>query len=272
MNKPFLCIALLLLMGCRMHGSGKAHAYKKIRAGGISLSYERGDFESDSVEFLPAYAETERGTDLGATAPAHTSIDLEGKRPLSVSNPDSRYFFASSNSIIFIPLEDRTSKNFAEDYPDVTETVAALKQIFSSRPLTFDRLQSDIPEWDWTLDQSHLFLGRIRYLDFRGMTGIAYPTQYTQDASDPVNNDELSYVFEGITRNGKYYVTAHFSAAHPSLPENMDDTGGIPEKYRGNYLSAYTDSVAKALNGFPDDSFRPSLAHLNEVLKSISIR
>jgi hypothetical protein len=41
--------------------------------------------------------------------------------------------------------------------------------------------------------------------------------------STPANNEELTYIVQGLSNDGQFYVSADFSITHPKLPNRIQD-------------------------------------------------
>lgn len=93
--------------------------------------------------------------------------------------------------------------------------------------------------------------------------------QYSQDmAPSPVNNEELTCNFQGLTTDGKYYVAARLAITHPSLPKGIDFTN-VPKRELDKKRT-YLRKDEQLLNSFTDESFRPSLNTLKTLIASIA--
>jgi hypothetical protein len=119
-----------------------------------------------------------------------------------------------------------------------------------------------------SIDEEQEMHCKVRYIDLPVFSGIAFLAQYTQeDHGDPVNNEELHFVFQGLTKDGRYYIDARFAITHPSLPKGVDDTNNIARDKDNQYLR----KAEKDLDALPDESFKPSMVSLKQLLASISI-
>ena len=111
-------------------------------------------------------------------------------------------------------------------------------------------------------------VSRFQYLDFRSGSGVLFLTQYSNEMQpNPVNNEELTLVFQGITKDGKYYVAGRLAITHPSLPRGIDFTDDIERDRQWSYLR----NTEKELEGFSEESFQPSLTNLKALLSTIYI-
>jgi hypothetical protein len=90
-------------------------------------------------------------------------------------------------------------------------------------------------------------------------SGICYVTQFTQDGGTPANNEELTYIVQGITRYNSFYVSGDFRITNPKLPKGTDDA---PRRRKGDY-----EPDRRLLSKESDRSFTPSLANSGIWLK-----
>jgi len=87
-----------------------------------------------------------------------------------------------------------------------------------------------------------------------------YMTLFSQDGSNHANNDELQYIFQGISKDGQYYVAADFRVTHPKL-ENFR-----PDAEKGNY----TPDV-QLLSSLKEISFTPSIGSILKWLGTLKL-
>ncbi len=102
------------------------------------------------------------------------------------------------------------------------------------------------------------------YFAFQNGAGVRYLTFFSQGIV-PVNNAELMYTYQGLTQDGKYYVSAVLPINHPGLPAGSK----APEQIDG--FKAYLQNITDLLNQQPADSFTPSLDQLDAMLKSLKV-
>jgi len=110
----------------------------------------------------------------------------------------------------------------------------------------------------------------IQYLDFKNGQGLRYLTQYNSGMS-PINNSGLFYTYQGLTRDGKYYVSATLPVHHPSLPADSSVTGKEPAEFRSDYTK-YVANVAQSLNVQAPNTFAPDLTQLDAMMSSLEIK
>ena len=67
-----------------------------------------------------------------------------------------------------------------------------------------------------------MFLSKPEYLKFENGSGVRYLTMYGQGFA-PINNHDLFYSFQGLTADGRYWVSVIMPVNHPSLQATYDD-------------------------------------------------
>ena len=116
-----------------------------------------------------------------------------------------------------------------------------------------------------------MFHSQDAVLSFRNGKGVRYLTQYTQGIV-PVNNQELFYTYQGLTDDGKYWVSVILPISTPNLMadgKNPPD-GQSMDDFANNY-STYVADTAAQLNEQNTDSFTPAIGQLDALVQSISI-
>jgi len=116
------------------------------------------------------------------------------------------------------------------------------------------------------------FFAQYKVMSFGNGKGIRYLTQYTQFI-DPINNHEMFYTFQGLTNDGKYWVSAVLPISNPILPAdgNNPPNGQSQEEFSNNFVTYIADITAK-LNSQPSENFSPTLTMLDGLVNSIKIQ
>jgi len=112
------------------------------------------------------------------------------------------------------------------------------------------------------------------YVHFPFLTGngIRYLTLFAQYAA-PINNHDLFYTYQGLTTDGKYWVSAILPVNNPILPDNADNPPGGQtwEQFTNNYQVYQADMITQ-LEAQTPDSFTPSLNALDGMISTITIQ
>lgn len=147
--------------------------------------------------------------------------------------------------------------------------VAQFSSLFHGKEKTsFDQLMSDLKKIINTkstkgikelpilpsAEASETFHNQVKYLNFKQGSGVAFLSCYQQEDA-PINNGDFFYTFQGLTTDGKYYVSVFYPVQAPKLKKNL------PSKQGADYLGK-----------LPPTEFVPSLNSIDTLLTSISIQ
>jgi hypothetical protein len=110
---------------------------------------------------------------------------------------------------------------------------------------------------------------------------MRFLTQLGQDAW-PIHNAGLVYVFQGMTNDDSYYISAFLPVTTPVLPDKVDDPATAPAingvsfpvfnspDFNSEY-TRYRQAVIDKLNATSPDEFTPSLTQLDELIESMQV-
>ena len=266
---PLTLASLLILVGI-LHGADQSTKgeIRSVSAGPITFKYDTAFFEEASVAQEPRLTMQEVGDGVPTDVwPAHCRVSLKSKIPLPAVEQGARYFFPADSYVAAFPLSDKTVKNFRAAYPALSDAAAKLRTLLRNRPAALP-VSKPIPDFPF-VEAQQAIRSKYQYLRFASGNGVSFLTQYAQDAQPtPANNEELTLVFEGLTSDGKYFVTVRLPVTHPSLPRGIDSTDAIKRDKALRYLRR----TEAALNRMPDESFVPSLRELKGLIASLSVK
>ena len=258
-----ILIVAVLVIACAVTSAQRPDNVRDAKPGEVPFVYNANDYGKIEIESV-AKAVVQSG-DLPTEAPAHSCYHLEDKRPLPALDQGPRYFYPAHSTVCIIPLKDASVTDFGRSYPYIHEAAARLRKLLARRPakFRFDKELYDLP----FNNAGGTVQSKVQYLDFKTGKGVLFLTQYSQDVlPTPLNNEELTCDFQGLSSDGKYYVAARFAITHPSLPKGIDSTKPPPVDLKNNYLK----KQERLLNSLPDNSFQPSLNSLKSLIASIT--
>jgi hypothetical protein len=160
-----------------------------------------------------------------------------------------------------------------------TKTVQDLKKLLAEQPKTL-QIGTGIPILP-SLHAGQLTTAQIQYLTFANGSGMRVLTQFAQDAW-PINNEDLIYVFQGLTNDGRYYVSAFLPVSAPFLPDHVDDPEAVPavdgvsfpkfnaESFASDYMD-YQQTIREKLDGTSPEEFSPALNQLDDLIESLQV-
>lgn len=98
------------------------------------------------------------------------------------------------------------------------------------------------------------FRAQYKVIAFSSGSGIRYLTQYAQ-FFDPINNHDMFYSFQGLTSDGKYWISAILPISNSMLPPNGDNPpGGLTWDQFGKQFKTYLADLTEKLNIQPPES------------------
>lgn len=126
---------------------------------------------------------------------------------------------------------------------------------------------------------AQVFKAQAELISFQNGQGIRYLTEYAQYYA-PATNQDLFYSFQGITSDGKYWVSAIFPVNAAYLQESFDNPavppGGIPapsfdDPNLDASMTAYYGNMINLFNNTPDGDFIPGLDCLDQYISTLQI-
>jgi hypothetical protein len=206
--------------------------------------------------------------------PRHTAFEL-----LNISAAPPKSFIKAELRVYSVDGYERAFAADPKGAKGVSQTITRLNTLLRNGDANF---RGDMPMVP-LLDGYLAFRGHTKLLRFQRGSGFAFLTQGQQDEM-PINNQNLSYEFQGLTDDGRYLVTAQFPVAAPFLEFNRDQAnyggkvhecncfeGARYQRFQREYR-AYVQEMKGRLDRLPAQKFEPSLELYDQLLKSIEIR
>lgn len=243
---------------------------------GVSFTYDAALASGVTARTVPAQPllhETDKGDEV---APEHISFTFAGD--YAASHKDA-YFGAPEIVIYNIDEHKKAFALSSDTVKFLEEEYDGLKKALSSQPASY---AGEVPSpYALSMNGSQTFRTHITYLKFKNGKGIVHLTQYDFERN-LINNQGLTYIFEGLTDDGKYYVAAHFPVSASFLAATYDDTapdgsshnffyGTDPEQNRRNY-EKYLSDITRRLAATPKKDFTPDLTRFDRLLSSLDVR
>ena len=192
--------------------------------------------------------------------PPSVTVMLEDARKFPTGK--GRYYFPSRNVVRVY----RVSGAESAAYKTIQSDIKALRKILSERPSAIaddETHYSPLPDYP-PRNAAHCFQVKLSYIDAAWGSALCYVTQFTQDGGTPANNEELTYIVQGLSKDGGLYVAGNFSISHPKLPNRVEDT---PERKKGDYAPD-----RGLLSQQRDSSFTPALDKIRRWLATLELK
>jgi hypothetical protein len=193
--------------------------------------------------------------------PGHMQIDLEGYLVQGKFHEPQIYVYPA--------------QAYAEMVPGAFESIRRLDNILYAPggPMLTDQLPA-VPFFN----AQQVFASNVQGISFQNGAGVRFLTEYAQYAAW-ANNHDLFYHFQGVTRDGAYYIIAILPITVPLLAETSDGgavlpNGGVPYPYFADPnadMQLYYRSVIDVLNATPAQLFTPNMDKLDSLIQSMRI-
>ena len=250
----------------RIAGQTKVVSYK-----GITFTFDSSLASKVLAETIPANT----GGQAAEIFPEHSAFSLVGFRRPSRLSPRSR-------EIRIFPLARFRKINPAVDY-EVRSLLEILKKRPTAATLNSQMVKAREDKTDDPLpfipmfSAGHAFVAHIRYVKFKQGNGILFLTQWVTE-TEQISNEGLEYAFQGITEDGKHYVSAEFPVEATFLPRG--DEPAVMKWNEKNYLlpieskeyQDYLRPVVAKLEALPAKKFLPRLELLEQLIASLEVR
>ena len=148
----------------------------------------------------------------------------------------------------------------------VIPIITNLQDLLKTSPASPSQALPFLPTWN----AAQIMHSNVAYLKFKNGEGVRYLAEYGQ-AIFPINNYMLFYTFQGLTQDGKYYISLLLPVNNPILPADEK----IPESDYGTFSSNfenYLKDTQTKLMAQPPSSFKPDLSLLDALVQSLLVQ
>jgi hypothetical protein len=193
--------------------------------------------------------------------PGHMVVNLEGYPLQGKSHQPQIYVYAA--------------QAYAEMMPGAFEAIHRLDNILygPSAPISVDQLPA-VPFFN----AQQVFASNVQQVSFQNGGGVRFVTEYAQYPAS-ANNQDLFYEFQGVTRDGAYYIIAILPINNPMLAQTSDagaalPAGGVPYpdlNAANPDLPGYYSAVTHVLNAQAPEAFAPTLKQLDALIASLQV-
>jgi len=188
----------------------------------------------------------------GETYPTHFEFGFSGYAVLD--------HFHTPKILIYPVDEFRTMSAYASDIID------RLQQTLISKP--GGASMSDFPHLPmWNAAQ--IFASKVTYFDFKNGSGVRFLTMYGQDVY-PVDNQNMIFTYQGLTSDGRFYISANLPVTNFSLPYDGASVMGDYMTFHENWDTYIADTIAW-LEAQDPANFFPNLDQLDAMMTSFEI-
>ncbi len=152
---------------------------------------------------------------------------------------------------------------FQQLAPDaINSQISTLNSLLAEKPAVIEK-SAFLPSVNaGALIKARPFYYDDDFLDIRGYSMI---TQFGQSFW-PINNHDMFYTFQGMTTDGKYWVSMNFPITQQNLPSNGDYIQNQDFEEFANTFQDYVTQTRTMLDDADSITFNPSLEEFEMVV------
>ncbi len=156
---------------------------------------------------------------------------------------------------------------YRQEMRDVNLLLGRLRSLLTLRPLYIADEVAILPN----LSATQVLRSQVSYLNFQSGSGVRFLTTYSQELS-PIARSNLFYTFQGMSSDGKYYISFYHPILTAVLPETVADliTADNYDAFVAEYEN-YLRRITQQINVQDAASFAPTLTQLDTMVRSLRI-
>ncbi len=247
------CLLLSVVLLCLFAPSGiAADEWGTYSSAAITFRYPLSLGEKPRVKKVAAQKLEYPDDKPDGVAPEHWEITF--------NNPEAQVFV--------FPTSDPKVKDFHKAYPTVADAAKDLDAFLDKKAAT----PTNIPFLPWA-DASSPLHAHVRYIDFKNGSGVRYLATY-QIEPEVISNKGLVYSMQGLSEDGKHYVSMFIPVKNLGLPDKSDVASWSKQKYDefSKNFKTYAKEQERKLERTADDKFTPHLLDLDTLVRSIKLQ
>ena len=176
--------------------------------------------------------------------PMHVRIIFDGKK---IDDHDNNNY--NRPHLLIYPLSQYAALYPADRKVIFNKRISDLKKMIATKS---DKGIESLPIMPES-DAHEVFHQQEKYLKFNQGNGVAFISSYSN--GDPaMNEDDFFYTFQGLTADGKHYVSFFWPVKATGMPANSTES-----------------NAQKFVHNLAREKFRPSLDTLDKMVSSISL-
>jgi hypothetical protein len=221
---------------------------------GVSLSFDPALASSAQGVTLPPVPVDNQAPALGGGAPQHIAFGFNDTLPgLDVSpfQPGVRIY----------PLDELKALDAS-----VAREVLALKTLLS---VDLPAVNETIPVFP-PFNAQQVLNSQIKHVNFQNGDGVRFVTFFAQNPA-PVTNDGLFYTYQGLSADGKSYVTIFWPVRTDALPNTFQDANITNLDEWVKQYAQYVPETEAKLDALTPEAFTPNLTLLDGLAESVQL-
>lgn len=229
---------------------------------GVSLEVPQSEYGKKTERWEKGKSQTAEGPFPDDFPPSRTIV-FEDRREYGIfASGKPVYAFPAYNVVRFYDLKGVSKGRTIFRY--VRDLKKALIERRNAREL--EHPYTSLPDFP-PRNAGHLVQDKVEYVDFPWGRGIFYLCAFTQGPGNFPNNDELIYLFQGLSHDGRLYVAADFRV----VSDLIERTPAPSDDEASRTVNDAAMALTKELDKERDNTFSPNLAQIREWMKGLRI-
>jgi hypothetical protein len=215
-------------------------------------------------QYDPSIASSVRGAIIPAFQGATPEFDLpEHLRFIFDEIALSNTFSLREPQLLVFPIDDfRMVSNIQAE-----NALEALTELLAEKPLKPERDMLLMPP----VAGKSVLQVHARYIRFEYGEGVRFLAAYV-DEDGMVTNDDLFYIFQGVSFDGEYFISLFFPIDTAELPASVEDFIASDDySLFSTSYDSYLAETVELLAGIQDRNFTPNLNLLDSMIKSLQL-
>lgn len=175
-------------------------------------------------------------------------------------------FVPRQRQLLVLPVEDYRALFSGDALAEFDATIARLKSILETRPEVITGTIPLLP----SVGGDQVLRSQIGYLDFDGGACVRFITAYRFDVG-AITDADTFYTCQGLSSDGKYYVSFVYPVSSTALPASARRVTRAEQARIESYPAGYLQRVQGALDRLTSQGFRPTLAQLDTLMKTLEL-
>lgn len=176
------------------------------------------------------------------------------------------FFAPRQRQLLILPLEAYRTQFSGDALAEFDATIARLKDILETRPEAITETIPLLP----SVGGDQVLRSQIGYLDFDGGACVRFITAYRFDVG-AITDADTFYTCQGLSSDGQYYVSFVYPVSSTALPASARRVTRAEQARIESDYPAYLQRVQAALDRLTSRGFRPTLAQLDAVVRTLKL-
>lgn len=191
--------------------------------------------------------------------PAHLVVTFNGQDPASAAGEDGPILY-----VLPISAYQRQWASSGDD--TIIEQAETLRELLHRRPAVLDKPLPLLPPNGLT----NTLVTASGFVDLESGSGIRFVGVFGE-IQGPLVNSDLRYYFQGLTRDGQYYISLIYPVSAWFLPDARNEVPPAEQAEFDDDPEAYIAATLERLNTLVLSEWSPGLDKLDALIKSLRI-